>query len=77
MKNDVTAQTLIQQLTIDPTSIPHYQLQKGILRYKNMIYVGKNGDLPTKVFRALDYSSALGGHSGNNGTTKRIISNFF
>jgi hypothetical protein len=54
-----------------PTSLPNHTFSKGLLRYKNKIYVGNTTDLRTKLIASL-HNSELGGHSGEKATYERI-----
>jgi hypothetical protein len=60
--NDSYAQQMISVLSIDPTSVPNFSWQDGVLRYKNRIWLGNNGDLQQTVLKAV-HSAAIGGHS--------------
>jgi hypothetical protein len=61
--NDPQAAGLISQLSVNPDAIPHYALVKGVLRFKNCIWLGKDKDLQLQLLTAFR-SSALGGHFG-------------
>jgi transposase InsO family protein len=54
---------MIAKLAIDPSAVPNFSLNNGILRYNGRIWIGKNSNLQTKLLHAC-HSSALGGHSG-------------
>jgi hypothetical protein len=60
---DENSKSLLSKLSIEPTAVPHYTFQNGLLRYKNRIWVGANHKLQLKLMQAY-HSSALGGHSG-------------
>ncbi|WVZ81560.1 hypothetical protein U9M48_028917 [Paspalum notatum var. saurae] len=62
-ESDDTATSLIAKLSIDPTAVPHFTLEGGILRYKNRIWVGPDASLRLKLLSAC-HASAIGGHSG-------------
>jgi hypothetical protein len=66
---------IITKLTIDPSSVPHFTWQQGILRYKNRVWVGSAPPLQHKLIVAF-HDSALGGHSGVP-VTYRKLKKFF
>jgi hypothetical protein len=55
--------SLLAKLSIDPSVVPHFSLQGGLLRYKGRIWLGHNPSLHKKLLLAC-HSNALGGHSG-------------
>lgn len=59
---DTVATNLIAKLVIDPSAVPHYTWQDGLLRYKNRIWVGASPELQSRLLTAF-HSSAIGGHS--------------
>lgn len=61
-QSDSVALDLISKLSIDPSAVPGFHLQDGILRYNNRIWIGSNAQLQLKLIQAC-HSSALGGHS--------------
>jgi transposase InsO family protein len=61
---------LITKLSIDPNAVPNYSLQ-GVLRYKGKLVIGDNTSLKTKLLDSF-HKSALGGHSGERATLKRL-----
>jgi hypothetical protein len=61
--NEQKCSSLLQKLSINPNSHPHYSLKSGIIRYKNRILIGDSTSLKEKLFQAL-HSSTIGGHSG-------------
>jgi hypothetical protein len=68
---DENSKSLLSKLSIEPTAVPHYTLQNGLLRYKNTIWVGANHELQLKLMQAC-HNSALGGHSGVQVTYMRM-----
>jgi hypothetical protein len=54
---------MISALSVDPTSVPNFSWQDGVLRYKNRIWLGNNVDLQQTVLQAV-HSAAIGGHLG-------------
>lgn len=59
--SDVSAQDMITKLSLDPESVPHFQLCNGILKYKNKIWLGVNNALQQKVIAALHCAPFGGG----------------
>lgn len=41
-QNDPRAQKILLQLAVDNSSVPHFSLDNGLLRYKQCIWVGSN-----------------------------------
>ncbi|KAL3526614.1 hypothetical protein ACH5RR_011270 [Cinchona calisaya] len=72
---DPECQQLIAQLVIDAHAVPLFQLSEGILKYQNMIYIGKATDLRQKIIRVL-HDSFIGGHSGQKRTLQKVKSLF-
>ncbi|KAL0319955.1 UNVERIFIED_CONTAM: hypothetical protein Sradi_5257000 [Sesamum radiatum] len=68
--------TIIQAKTLDATAYPDYSYEKGILRRQGRVCVGSHGGIREKIIKAL-HDSALGGHSGVNGTYQRIKPIFY
>lgn len=68
--NDQFANNLIEELQENSDARPPYTLTDGILRYKNKLYIGSNGDWRRKVMQEM-HDSATGGHSGILGTYQR------
>jgi hypothetical protein len=56
---DTNCKELIQQLGVAPTSLPNHTFSKGLLRYKNKIYVDSTTDLRAKLIDSL-HNSELG-----------------
>ncbi|KAE8694183.1 hypothetical protein F3Y22_tig00110788pilonHSYRG00591 [Hibiscus syriacus] len=73
---DVIAQEKIPILVLQPDSVQDWKFTKGVLYYKNRIYIGSTGDLRQKVIMAL-HDSPQGGHSGIQATYQRLKSFFF
>ena len=65
---------LLQQLAVQPQSHSLFQLQEGLLRYKNCIWVGADTELQVKFIKA--FHATTGGHSGFPVTYKRLLSLF-
>lgn len=74
--SDPIAQKLLTQLAVDPTSVPHFTLLHGIMRYDGRIWLGSNKSIHNRIFKAL-HTSALGGHSGAPATYHRIKNLFY
>jgi hypothetical protein len=69
--HDPKAQELLVKLSLDASSIPHFSLKDGILRYKNRIWVGSDPQLHHKLVTAFHHSP-VGGHSGVPVTYRKI-----
>lgn len=59
------------QLSIDSDFAPNYSLKNGVLKYKNKLYVGSNGELRTQLIQNF-HKSVFGGHSGEKATLNRL-----
>lgn len=70
-ENDDKSLELLSILSIDSNAVPHFSLSNGILRYKNKIYIGTNGQLKQQLIQNF-HKSAFGGHSGERATLKRL-----
>jgi hypothetical protein len=68
---DLKCKELIQQLTVTPTALPNFTFSKGLLCFKNKIYVGSTTPLRRNIIDSL-HNSELGGHSGEKATYERI-----
>jgi hypothetical protein len=68
---DQMAQNLLTRLVVHSLDEQGLSLSQGILRKDNMIYIGNNSAMRTKLISAL-HDSALGGHSGIQSTYQRI-----
>ena len=73
---DPKCQDFIAKLSIDKTAVPSTTLQNGILRYKGKIVIGQTGNLKSELLDSF-HKSALGGHSGERATYKRLNSIFY
>ena len=69
--SDPQAQLYTTQLAVDPSAVPNFTLQNGLLRYKDRIWLGNNKKLQAQVIQAL-HTSAVGGHSGVPVTCRRV-----
>jgi hypothetical protein len=70
-EQDEYAQDLITKMTLDSFAVPHFTLQHGLLRYKNMIWIGSDSALHSELMSAFQ-ASAVGGHSGVMVTYRRM-----
>jgi hypothetical protein len=73
---DTQCSDMINKLSVDAQAIPHFTLTNGLLRYKQRLYIGGNGDLKQQLINSF-HASALGGHSEERATYQRIKLNFF
>lgn len=69
--NDAKAQEMLAKLSLDESSINHFSLKDGLLRYKNRIWVGSNPQLHHKLVAAFHHSP-VGGHSGVPVTYRKL-----
>jgi hypothetical protein len=60
---DEVACKLIENLTVDKTTIPHFSFYEGLLCYKGRIWLGSHTTMHHNVLVAL-HTSPVGGHSG-------------
>jgi len=74
-QNSSEAQTLLTALSIQSPH-GHYTLVQGIIRYKNVVWLGHSLNMQTKVMHQF-HSSPLGGHSGYFVTYVRIRKLFY
>ncbi|XP_071919012.1 uncharacterized protein [Coffea arabica] len=75
-EGDIEAQQKIAQLLLDPNAVTDFQLDKGMLKFKDKLYVGAANNIRSKVIKAL-HDSAVGEHSGQRGCLRRIQSLFY
>ncbi|KAF3650371.1 putative protein-like [Capsicum annuum] len=75
-KGDNSAQEFFTTLAINPNHNQDYKLTSGVLRYKGKVYIGKTTTLRQQLLHIM-HASALGGHSGQQGTLKRLQLYFF
>lgn len=73
---DANASTILQELAVHSPSDKGYALHKGLIYYKDRIFIGENLALQTKIIASL-HDSAVGGHSGIQATYKRIKQLYF
>lgn len=75
-EGDEQVLNLVTILAIQSDNYQDYKLTSGVLRYKGKIYVGKATNLRQQMLGIM-YTSALGGHSGQLGTLKRLQLYFY
>jgi hypothetical protein len=68
---DSDAQSLLTRLCVHSPDEYGYSLSQGVIRKGNLIWVGHNSALRTKLVAAL-HDSAMGGHSGVHATYHRL-----
>ncbi|KAL5816484.1 hypothetical protein ACOSQ3_024862 [Xanthoceras sorbifolium] len=73
---DPKAATLIPEILIGRQANQEFTLREGILCRNGVIYVGNYGHLRQKLVEEA-HSSAMGGHSGIQGTMKRLQLYFY
>jgi len=72
---DPHAQQLITQLSVSSLDANGYSLHQGLIKHQDLIWIGNNSALQTKLIAAC-HSSAIGGHSGVNATYHRLKRHF-
>ncbi|XP_016578798.1 uncharacterized protein LOC107876371 [Capsicum annuum] len=75
-EGDYSVQELLTALAVHPDKYQDYKLQSGVLRYKGKVYIGKTTTLRQQLLQIM-HSSTIGGHSGQQGTLKRLQLHFF
>jgi hypothetical protein len=70
---DPDAQNLLAQLCVHSPDKHGHSLSQGVIRKDNIIWVGNNSALRTKIVAAL-HDSAVGDHSGMHATYHRLNS---
>ncbi|CAH9094973.1 unnamed protein product [Cuscuta epithymum] len=73
---DVEAEEASLQLVTTPYNMSYFSYHDGVLRHKNKLYVGINGDLRDKLVSMI-HGSAAGGHSGELATLHRVRNLFW
>ena len=68
---DAKSQQLLAQLAVTSPDENGFSLENGVIKKHNLIWVGQNSAMQTKLIAAF-HSSALGGHSGVNATYHRL-----
>ena len=72
---DPHAQQLLTQLALSSPDSNGYSLHKGLIKLHDLIWIGNNSALQTKLIAAC-HSSAIGGHSGVTATYHRLRRHF-
>ena len=72
---DHHAQQLITQLSVSSLDANGYNLHQGLIKHKDLIWIGNKSTLQTKLIAA-GHSSAIGGHSGVNATYHMLKRHF-
>ena len=75
-QDDKAVQLLIQELTQQPTSHPHYSWVNQLLCRKGKLVVGHNESLQTQII-SIYHDSVAGGHSDSTVTAKRVANGFY
>jgi hypothetical protein len=73
---DPHAQQLLTELAVTGSTDTGFCLKEGVIWYKNRIWLGAFGEAHRAILLAM-HSSAIGGHSGIQGTYQRIKKLFF
>lgn len=72
---DPVAVDLLTRLVVTPDSLHPFSLSQGIIRHKNMLWLGSSKELQQRILTSF-HSSPVGGHSGAPATyqhTKRLF----
>jgi hypothetical protein len=72
---DSHAQQLLSQLALNSPDARGYSLDQGIIRHHDLIWIGHNTALQTKLISAF-HSSAISGHLGVNATYHKLKAHF-
>lgn len=72
---DPQAQQLFTKLAIASPDSSGYSLEQGLIRHHNLIWIGHNLALQTRLITSF-HSSAIGGHSRVNATYHRLKKHF-
>ena len=75
-QKDKDVQLLIQELTLQPNSHPHYSWVNQLLCRKGKLVVGQLGPFQTQII-SLYHDLATRGHSGTTVTAKRVANGFY
>jgi hypothetical protein len=75
-QQDAHAQKLLTELALTGSNEHGYSLQEGVIIYKGRIWLGANGEAHKAILLSL-HGSALGGHSGIQGTYHKIKKMFY
>lgn len=68
---DSGAQELLTRLSVHSPDEQGYSLEKGLIKYKEKVWIAQNTALQTKIIVAL-HSTAIGGHSRIQATYHRV-----
>jgi len=72
---DAQAQQVITQLALASPDSNGFSLEHGLIKKNNMVWIGNNSAIQTKLIAAF-HSSALGGHSRTAATYHRLKKHF-
>ena len=75
-EEDSKIQSIIQDLTRDPATHPHYKWRDNCLFRKGKLVAGNNIELQHQLINVY-HDTSLGGHSGSTVTTARVASIFY
>jgi hypothetical protein len=67
---------LLSQIQTNPSSFPHHQIHKGLILYKNRIWIDSQSPFCHQLLEEF-HSTPLGGHMGITKTLARLKANFF
>ena len=66
---------MLTQLALASPDANGSRLGQGLIRHNDLIWIGQNSALQTKLIAAF-HSNAIGGHSGVNATYQRLNHHF-
>ena len=75
-QGDKDSDKLLKKVAVDTEETPKFSTHNGLLKYKNIIYVGASTEFRKQLLQTF-HSSALGGHSGSKATYYRIKKVFY
>lgn len=75
-EGDAYATQIITSKAIDPAAYLEYQVEVGILRFKNRVFVGSANSLRSEILSEI-HDISFGGHSGIMGTYSRLKAFFY
>lgn len=74
-ENDPKLTTILDEKSLNISSWPEFTLTDGVLRYKNMVIIGINGELKRRLFDVA-YDFCVSRHTGIQNWYKRLKSSF-
>lgn len=75
-EGDSDTQQLLSQTILLPDIDADFSVKDGMLRYQGRIWVGKNGNIKTRILEAI-HNTSIGGHSGIQASYKKAKTLFY